>query len=216
MNAPLPHIPQQPTESVVVLPVVVWLVIQLLSLSIIAARVPLWARPPHPDEGIATRQMLVVQVIAPALLFGWLIPNATTGVVVILTSGPMLQLSGMLAQVPIGRIALTWGMLCIWLAGLTCWSATLRDIPQRLIACAVATMLALGMPMVRYLADENGMAGVGASFWRSIDLTGAILLATEPGRKVGWSMIPLLMVLIGGVMVLVIRHRSFATGYPQV
>lgn len=153
---------------------VIWLTVQLLALGLAAARVPLWARSPAPGDELATDFMLVTQVVVAGLLFPVLLVNIRTTATMILTAAVFIELAGLLAGIPRGRMALAWGALSIWM--ITLWlivPLVRRGRWATMLAIAFATCLTLGGPLLLYLRAESG--STVSMDWASIALCGPTL-----------------------------------------
>src|SRR5687768_8425586 len=108
-----------PRQQSLTLPLFLWLVPQLLTLSMSAMRVPLSAHPPRPIESVALQQMIVVQIVAMAMLSPILFRSLASTVAVVFAGAPMLALAAFLSWVPLGK----W-LPYLALAG--SWAAILR------------------------------------------------------------------------------------------
>src|SRR5205823_6006091 len=83
---------------------IVWLMPQVVSLALSAARVPLAAHWPSDGERWAIEQMVVVQTIAAAMLAPVLFPSVPATIAVVVSAGPMALLAGFLSSIPLARI----------------------------------------------------------------------------------------------------------------
>jgi hypothetical protein len=137
----------------VTLPLLLWLIPQLLALSLAAARVPLSAHFVAPGEALAIHEMLIVQFAASAMLFPFLLRDLRCCIAMILSSAPMLQLAGLLSQTRSARVTEAWICVAIWLAALAIWRRALapRFYP---IAIALANLLTVGGLILWYLSSE--------------------------------------------------------------
>lgn len=131
-----------------------WLGIQFLALWLGASGLPLCADPPQPPQRLALGILLVAQVAASALLFPFLLRTVSQTLLILLTSLPFLQLAGFLSVTPHRRLILAGAGLIIWLIGLAIWQRRLTCEKSRLIAIAIATVLAAGGPLLWYLHAE--------------------------------------------------------------
>jgi hypothetical protein len=148
---------QAARDQSVTVPLLVWLALQLIALALAAARVPFSANFIRPAEVWAVQEMLIVQFVALATLFPFLLRDMRCCLALILASGPMLELAAMLAGTPMTRVIGAWGCLAIWLTGLAAWRAA---TPSRLhpIAIALANLLTLGGFVFEYLGHEFHLA----------------------------------------------------------
>jgi len=197
--------------------IAVWLLIQLIVLGLCAARVPLWYRAPEPLEHLAVEHLLVAQVIASSLLFPWLMRNVMTAACVIVTSAPFVLLAGMLAETGLSWTARTWGYVALWLAGLAVWTASLHTRRAKLVGGALASVLAVGVPFVRYLESEFHVLPheqLAALRWLS-PVAGALSqLRPVPGDN-AWWVFPFALLAAGIISVAVACPHFRATSYPQ-
>src|SRR4051812_2726841 len=122
--APAPPLPDaiRPPAA----PLFCWLVIQLITLSVATFHVPLSARYPLPGEQFAIHIMLTTQIVTSAMLFPFLLRDATTSAMVILSTVPFVQLASYLSAIPTSRAALAAGYVATWLATLATWRVALR------------------------------------------------------------------------------------------
>src|SRR3954466_14941902 len=109
-------------------PLLLWLVIQLIALIVATARVPLAAGYPQPAELLAPHVTVVVQTIAAALLFPYLLSSWSVAIVVIATTWPFVILSGLLSPVPGDGLVSTAGFVSGWLLTLASLN---RALPHR-------------------------------------------------------------------------------------
>jgi hypothetical protein len=197
--------------------IAVWLLIQLIVLVLCAARVALWYRAPEPLERLAVEHMLVAQVVASSLLFPWLMRNLMTAACVILTSAPFVLLAGMLAEAGLSSAARAWGYVALWLAGLAACTETLQTRRAKLVGVALAGVLAVGVPLVRYLESEFHAlphAQPAALRWLN-PVAGALSqLRPAPGDN-AWWVLPFALVAAGIISVSLARSHFRATSYPQ-
>ena len=135
-------------------PLFVWLVLQLIALSLAGFRVPLSARFPPPGEQFAIHIMLVTQITASALLFPFLLRDVKTSAMVILSIAPFVQLSAFLSSVPMTRAALAAAYVATWLVTLAMWRVILVSRSSQFIGAASATALALGGAVIWYVAAD--------------------------------------------------------------
>src|SRR5207302_11501671 len=84
--------------------VCVWTGIELIPLALATTRVPLAARFPAEAEIWAPQEMIIIQILASALLFPWLLPSWRAALAIILSSVPMLWLAGLFAATPAARL----------------------------------------------------------------------------------------------------------------
>ena len=198
-------------------PIVLWLIVQMLALGLSAARVPLWARANQPIERLALEQLAIAQLVLVALLFPWMPRNRATGVAMILTAGPMIQLAAMLAQANARNAIVAWVYISAWLACAAMWQPLLRRAASQALALAVAGALVIGVPVARYLAAEFS-SGSSVDLWKRwpIDPVTSLLrqLSESSTDARSWA---LLAVLSLGALVTrwLTVTRAFAPSYPQ-
>jgi hypothetical protein len=106
-----------------ILPLLLWLGIQLAALGIGAAGVPLSAQRPIPPETLSIQIMVVTQIGAAALLWPVLFANWRASVGVITTALPFLQAAGFLSATPTATLGSISALVCVWLL-------TLAILPQ--------------------------------------------------------------------------------------
>src|SRR5688572_30646216 len=181
-------------------PLFLWLVLQLLALSLAVFRVPLSARFPPPGEQFAIHIMLITQVAASALLFPFLMRDVKTSAMVILSIAPFVQLSSYLSSVTISRAAPSALYVAVWLLTLAIWRAILDSRSREMLGVACASALSLGGAMIWYVRAEarepvpidwSHAAPASAWVWITALLAlSAIVFAITRKRKVGGNGIP--------------------------
>jgi FtsH-binding integral membrane protein len=154
-------------------PLFLWLLIQLIALSLAGFRVPLSARFPPPGEQYAIHTMLVAQVVAAAMLFPFLLRDVKSSAMVILTIAPFVQLASYFSSVPVTRAALAALHVATWLTTLALWRATLRTRYSQILGVACAVALSMGGTLIWYARAESREAGV--IDWSGDALFGPIL-----------------------------------------
>jgi hypothetical protein len=199
-------------------PLAVWMLIQLIVLSLSAAGVPLWYRAPEPVARVAAAQMLVAQLAASALLFPWLMRNVMSGACVILVSAPFLQLAALLAEVELARAAVAWSVAALWMNALLAWSVALRASGRaQLIGTAVAGSLTLGAPVLRYLRLEfsRPIRPIPETTpW--LDPVAGALAQIQAGTLDAWPWLAPACLLLGGVLACAWSpRRAVAPSYPH-
>jgi hypothetical protein len=160
---------QAQRTSPVVIPVIVWLLIQLAAIALAASGVELSANFPRPAPSLAVHEMLVAQFVGAAtflsLLFrgGW-----RAWLAMVLIAGPMLMLAGWLARMEMPRVMLAWGEVGMWLTALALWNAVVSGLGTpyenkvpgwlrlgfRSILPALAMLLSAGGLVLWYLYAE--------------------------------------------------------------
>jgi hypothetical protein len=136
-------------------PLLLWLLIQLLALTLAAARVKLWARFSTAGEVYALDELIVAQFLASSLLFPFLCRSSRSALAMTLSSVPMIALAGFLSWSTLeqcGWIALN---LALWLAALGTWWRVVEGSPFDLIAVAIASVMNIAGPIVVYLSTES-------------------------------------------------------------
>jgi hypothetical protein len=187
-------------------PLFVWLVLQLIALSLSVFRVPLSARFPPPGEQFAIHIMLVTQITASALLFPFLLRDVKTTAMVILSIAPFLQLSSYLSSVPIPRAAMAAAYVAAWLLALATWRVILVSRSSQFVGVACATALALGGTLIWYVGAE---ARDPRAITPSPALFGPVVSALAQLHDThGSSWIPpLALLLVSGIALFVARKR---------
>ena len=172
-------------------PLFLWLLLQLIALAISAARVPFYATKsfPRPAELLALPLMLIVQVIASALLFPFLLRDVRAAVMVMAAGFPLTLIAGFLtATADMRAIAASAFYVSAWLAGLAAWRGALTSARAAAIGVAAATFIALGGPLFWYLRAEYGgqnmiLDWAQAGFWGPIMGALAIFKADNISRN---------------------------------
>ena len=149
-------------------PIAAWMACQGAALWIAAARVPLSARYPAPEEKLAVHVMVVVQTIAAALLIPFLYRTLGGALVAAGLVVPFIQLAAFLASDTnndrLHDLCVHTGawVLC---AGALTWACSIHKRGWA-IAGAVALLLSLGGAVGGYLIREFGQP-MNAMQWSS-------------------------------------------------
>ena len=196
-SAPVPP----PAKKSPAAPLFLWLVLQLIALSLAVFRIPLTARFPLPGEQFALHVMLITQIVAPALLFPFLLRDVKTSAMVILSILPFVQLSSYLSSIPITRVALAALYVAVWLLTLAIWRVILDARRTEMAGVAFATSLSLGGAVIWYVYAEAREPG--AIDWSHDGLFGPILgaiaqLHAAPSSP--WIVLLSLLILGAGVV----------------
>ena len=102
-------------------PLLVWLALQLLAISLAAARVKLWARFGSTGETYALDELTVVQFLGSSLLFPILCRSFKSTLAMVVSSLPMIALAGYLSFGSFHQCGMIAINLTIWLVGLALW-----------------------------------------------------------------------------------------------
>ena len=195
-----------PREKSPAAPLLVWLVLQLIALSLAVFRIPLSARLLPPGEQFAIHIMLVTQITASAMLFPFLLRDGKTTVMVILSIAPFLQLSSYLSSMPTVRAAMAAAYVATWLLALGTWRATLVSRSSQFVSVAFATALALGGAVIWYVTAEARDPRTNALSPAFFGPVVGVLVQLRETHRSSWS--PLLaLLLVSGVALFVARNR---------
>jgi len=126
--------------------------------------------------------MVIVQTCAVVLLAPVLLRSIASTIAIALTAGPMLQLAGVLAQAPIGRVLAAWGYLTVLIVGLALWIGSLSRKRQMFVV-AVASMLMLGGMVCTYLSAEFSSS---KRFWNPIEQWEIVVAILVSGAAAAW------------------------------
>lgn len=135
-------------------PLLLWLALQLLVLLLPVFQIRLSDDFPRPAERLAIQEMLLLQTTAAGLLFPCLLPTLATTLILIAAAWPFILLAGILSSTPPLPLLFAGAYLSTWLLLLGLWQQILSSPKQRLTACALATALTLGGPLLGYLQAE--------------------------------------------------------------
>jgi hypothetical protein len=153
-------------------PLFLWLVIQLLALSLGVFRVPLAARIVHPEQ-FAIHVMLITQVIATAMLFPLILRDATTAAMAILAIAPFVQLTSYVSDIPLTRAAIAGAYVAVWMLALAMCKPLLRTRRSEMLGIACTAALSIGGVIVWYVRAEETRSG--QIDWTNDALFGPIL-----------------------------------------
>jgi hypothetical protein len=136
-------------------PLLVWLLIQLLALTMAAARVKLWAQFFAGGEIYAVDELIVAQFIGSSLLFPFLCRSSRSTFAMIVSSVSMIALAGFLSWRSLERCGWIALNLALWMAALHAWWRVVKGSPFDLIAVAIAGVMNIAGPIVAYLSLES-------------------------------------------------------------
>ncbi|HEV2295178.1 MAG TPA: hypothetical protein VGR35_15090 [Tepidisphaeraceae bacterium] len=190
-------------------PLFCWLAIHLLALSLAVFRVPLSARFPLPGEQFAIHLTLAAAVVASAMLFPFLLRDAKTSVMMILTIAPFVQLSSYLSLIPPGRAALAGLYVATWLITLALWRTVLRSQRAQMLGVSCALALSMGGAILWYVRAESPQPE--PIDWSRDGMCGPILgamaqLHARPVPPSTW-IISVLLLVVSSVIVITVRKR---------
>jgi len=132
---------------------IIWLVPQLMSLALSAARVWISAHPPQPIESMTLTQLAVVQLITAALFAHLLFHSTAKTIAVALVAAPPLQLGGFLASATMTNVVAAWLLTCAVVIVIAAISiAVTRE--QRRVVTALSSTWILGGILLAYLHAE--------------------------------------------------------------
>jgi hypothetical protein len=134
----------------------IWIVAQLISLSVSAAELPLSAHYPRPAEKMAARQMAIVQITTATLLFPALLPDWPATLFAIAAALPMTVLAGSLGRDPWRLVFGAESVVIAWMLVLFGWGQIPHSRQSRSVILALATFFALSGPLLVYLQAEYG------------------------------------------------------------
>jgi len=155
-STPLSHdLVHRPRSQLAFAPVLVWLVLNLLTLLAAGLRVPFSARFVVPEEQMALHEIFFVQIIASAMLFPFLFRTLSTSVVVVAVTPLCVQLAGVLAaESKFLPLVCDCAYPTLWLAGLAVWAYVLRGNKARMYGVAAALLWVIGGAMMAYSGRE--------------------------------------------------------------
>lgn len=189
-----------------IVPLLIWLAVQLLALLMAVMRIPMSARFHQPAEDLAVEMMVVSQVAASAMLFPLLMRDGKTTLILIAASWPFAQLAGFLSNVPPMRMAAASLYVSTWLAALGIWRAALPSQRSQLIGIAVATILSLGGPLLAYLRLEFSSGKIDPR------LLGPVVAAIGLSRSAFPSLIiwllPMILIALGSFAFFISQRRA--------
>jgi hypothetical protein len=160
VDDPLPRaLSHRNAQSIHVLPVLTWVLIQLAALGLGASGLPLWAHHPLPRESIAVDEMAAIQIAGAAMLFPVLLVNTQTALLIALLVWPFLHLAGLLSGTPEEILLLVCAAVSIWITGLGFCNARLRSPSTILRAVCVAQLFSIGGGLLWYLYLESRGGG---------------------------------------------------------
>lgn len=143
-----------PAAPGVFLPLLLWLVLQLLCLAASLGHLRLWANTPRDFDQLALPQLLIVQSVFSSLLFPILFRTPVTSLLVIASVWPFCQIAAFVSSAPAGQWIAAAAMVSGWMIALAIWRALLRTPLLERIGVALAAALALGAPLLLYLSAE--------------------------------------------------------------
>jgi hypothetical protein len=173
---PSPGVPGEGANAVIV-PLIVWLLIQLAAIALAASDVRLSAKFPEPPRSLAVHEMLIAQFVGAAIFLPVLLRGWRSWLAIAVAAGPMLMLASTVAGTPVGRVAWLWLEVAAWLMTLAAWRAI---APRRTdIVSAAATFLSAGGLLLWYLHTEF-QPGAPAPWLRSLPLVSPLNSLGDP------------------------------------
>lgn len=136
--------------------VVVWVMIQLITLLVAGMDLPLFARPTEAASRYALIWMASTQFAILSLLFPWLLANLRQSLFIFAATPPFVALAGFMAQAAVESIATVTILILIWLCGLSVWRSILSSPTLGQIGICLASSLCIGGAAVTYLLVEFG------------------------------------------------------------
>jgi hypothetical protein len=133
---------------------IVWLVAQLIAIAIGACHIQLWARAPEATEHLTLAIMLAIQAGTSALIFPHLLGTRTGTILAIASAWPMAELAAQLADAPSNILIRSELYVSFWLIALHFWAQNLPTLNAKIIGPALATLFAIGGPVLWYLRLE--------------------------------------------------------------
>jgi hypothetical protein len=132
-----------------------WLMIQLCCLAVALLHIPLAASYP-PGERLAIEVLLAGQIGSAAILAPMLCRTAVTALLAAASVWPALLLAGAVEVRPLSPTILAAAAVTLWIAMLWAWSTAFAARAGGTITASVATLLAVGGPILTYLRAEFG------------------------------------------------------------
>lgn len=206
--------------SVAPVRLLVWLLLQLLTILIPITQLPLSDKFPSPAERLAIDEMVIVQISLSALLFPMLVTSLSASLIIIASSWPFVLLAGVLSATPQVRTLAAGVYLTIWLLALACWSFVLTNRRARLIGSAAAGAISIGLAFLWYLQVEFSTQPnfVPARFSIGGPIKEVLgLLHGEEVASNSWLLIGAFLFASGlaaSFCLLNSRQHSLAPGYP--
>ena len=152
--APAPSGPD-PRWTVSPVAVVTWLSVQCGCLTLGLLQIPLAASMP-PGSTLLPELMVAGQIGVAALLMPLLSRSPATLVVIIAACWPGLLLAGGLAAIPLSATLLCGLVVTAWIVSLFVWITSFDSVAIRQIISTMAVLIAVGIPLLVYLATEFG------------------------------------------------------------
>lgn len=134
-----------------------WLVLQVVALSLAAFRVPLAAQYPQPAEFQAIRLMLAVQFGTLAVMHPWLLRNWATAIAILASAWVMLSMAALLSAWAILDSLPVSIFLTLWIVDFALL-ARIRLARSRLVVTGLASAYVIGGPLLWYLGLEFASA----------------------------------------------------------
>jgi len=183
----------------------VWLGLQLLVLLLPVMQVQLSDEFTRPAEKLAAEEMAVAQVGLSALLFGILMRDFSTAIVMAATGWPFLLLAGLLSSTPPYRLLEAGAFISIWIIAL----GLLRvdSVKWNAWATAIVSTISIGGAIAAYLREEFGNGALDGLIFGPI--VGALdVLHKSDDRWRAWSVLPIFLIAGGAVRIAAHRVRT--------
>lgn len=187
-----------------------WLLVQLLPLTLAAVNVPLSARYPQPARQFSVELMVAVQVGASSLLFPIIARGTARTIATVGSAGVMLLLAWFLTRLPYAadesiRVLHAWLWVGVWIAGLG-QLLPVSPVPQntefstgQAFVMAAVSLVTIGGSMLAYVASEYG--SIDLMRWRDVLPIHAAMEVARSGRAT-WQhyLLPGVLILFAGAI----------------
>ncbi len=191
-----------------------WLLIQLIAISLAAARVPLWAKFPQPGEMLALTFLVTAQLGAASLCLPFLLGDARRAACVIATGWPLAIVAGALSAESLARTAAVELFVSGTLAVGALWANTARGLATERIITAIAALWTVGGAILVYLRAEFMPASTQLIGSATGPLVAAVRLVTSSNSLPVDLLLALgSLAIVGGS--LLIARRVITTKTPR-
>jgi hypothetical protein len=191
-------------------PLLVWLIIQLMTLSIGALRLPLAARSGNEPQHLAFAEMNVVQITVATMLSPILMREGMT-IIAALSALPFLQFAGFLTAEPVGTQVIVSSAVVIWILALGSWMRAIQTMQNRLLAVAILNCFVIGGPVLSYLVAEFSDAQNIPSEQEYLACNPVeMILRQAPASAISTKplIMPILFLATGSIAALIRRNNS--------
>lgn len=197
-----------PATSIRLLPLLTILLLHLLALAAGLLAVPVPALATRGFDTPTLAILLTTHVLAVSLLGGWLLATGATAIAAAASLLPFAAIAAFDGAVPWPAAAAATGLAITWTAALATLARGWPSLDRAGGLAVTATLLAAGLPVLRYLAIDAQAASGAERGWTLLSPTLAALSLQRGGGSMAGFALPLALLAAGLVAVATRRGRD--------